>query len=36
VPLPIVLIDSTVNALVTYIVTLPINFACGYSCTPEF
>ena len=32
----IVLIDGTMNAYVNSIVTLPIEFPCGYSCTPEF
>jgi len=31
-----VLIDGTVNAYVNSIVTLPIEFPCGYSCAPEF
>ena len=35
-PLPIILIDGTVNAYITHIVTLPINFTCGYSCAPNF
>ena len=35
-PLSIMLIDGTVNAYVTCIVTLPIKFACGYSCTLKF
>ena len=35
-PLPIALIDGTVNAYVNSIVTLPIEFPCGYSCAPEF
>ena len=35
-PLSIALIDSTVNAHVTRIITLPINFTYGYSCIPDF
>jgi len=35
-PLSVVLIDSTVNACVTHAVSFPIDFACGYSCVPEF
>jgi len=35
-PFPIILIDGTVNAYVTRIVMLPINFTCGYSYTPDF
>ena len=34
--LPIALIDGTVNAYVNSTVMLPIEFPCGYSCTPEF
>jgi len=35
-PLPIALIDGTVNAYVTCIVSLPINLSCGYICIPKF
>jgi len=34
--LPVALIDDTVNAFVTCVVPLPINFPCGYSCMLEF
>jgi len=36
VPFLIALIDGTVNAYVNSIVTLPIEFPCGYSYAPEF
>jgi len=36
VPLPVALIDGTVNTFVTCVIPLPINFSCGYSCTLEF
>jgi len=35
-PLPIALIDGTVNIYVTRVISLPINLTCGYGCTPEF
>ena len=35
VPLPVALIDGTVNAFVTQSVSLPIELACGYTCTLE-
>jgi len=35
-PLSVALIDGTVNACVTHAVLFPIDFACGYSCVPEF
>jgi len=35
-PLSVALIDSTMNAYVNHIVMLPIEFPCGYLCTPEF
>jgi len=35
-PLSVALIDSTVNAYVTHAVLFPIDFACDYSCVPEF
>ena len=36
VPLPVALIDGTMNVYVNRIVMLPIEFPCGYLCTPEF
>jgi len=36
VPLPVALIDGTVNAFVNHIVLLPIKLSCDYACTPEF
>ena len=36
VPLPIALIDSTVNACMIHTVSLPIDFACSYLCISEF
>ena len=35
-PLPIMLIDGTINAYVNSIIMLPIEFSCGYSYAPEF
>lgn len=35
-PLPVALIDGTINAFVTCVVPLPINFSYGYSCMLEF
>ena len=34
-PLPVALIDGTVNAFVTQSVSLPIGLACSYTCTLE-
>lgn len=36
VPLLVALIDGTINAYVNCTVMLPIEFPCGYLCTPEF
>jgi len=35
-PLPLTLIDGTINHLVNRIVSLPIRFPCSYSCQIEF
>jgi len=35
-PLPLTLIDGTVNQNVTRIITLLIQLICSYSCAPEF
>jgi len=35
-PLPVALIDGTVNTHVTRVVSLPIEFSCGYVCELEF
>jgi len=35
-PLSMALIDGTVNACVTHVVSFPIDFACGYLYIPEF
>jgi len=35
-PRPLTLIDGTVNQNVDWIVTLPIQLTCSYSCVPEF
>jgi len=35
-PLPLVLIDRTINHLVNYVISLPIKFPCSYSCQTEF
>jgi len=35
-PLPLILIDGTINQYVTQVVTLPIQLTYSYSCTLEF
>ena len=35
-PLPLTLIDGTINYLVNRVVSLPIKFPCSYSCQIEF
>ena len=35
-PCSLTLIDRTINQLVSYVVSLPINFPCSYSCWIEF
>jgi len=34
-PLPLVLIDGTISQNVNQVVTLPIQFTCGYFCTTK-
>jgi len=35
-PLPLALIDGTINHLVNHIISLPIKFPCSYSYQTEF
>jgi len=35
-PLPLALIDGTINHLMNYVISLPIKFPCLYSCQTEF
>jgi len=35
-PCPLILIDGTIDQLVSHVVSLPINFPCSYLCQIEF
>lgn len=35
-PLPIALIDGAINTYITHVISLQIEFACGYSCVFEY
>jgi len=35
-PLPLTLIDGTINHFVNHVMSLPIRFPCSYSCQTEF